>query len=106
MKHILYSLLVILFISCASPESDGREAARDENRNAENCIESIQKLESDFVTNFNPADYSCRSQAIEAYKNLLNKIADNYFHGIDAAEIQKSKLKGKYADDYKKNGRI
>lgn len=95
-----------LLISCSSPESDGRKAARNENRCAENCIESAQKLESDFVNHFNPKDYSFRSQAVEEYKKQFKKIGEDYYRDIDAAKIQKSKLKGKYSSDYKKMDRF
>lgn len=102
MKRILYPLLFVLLLSCSTPESDGRKIARNENRCAENCIESVQKLESDFVNHFNPKDYTFRSQAIEVYKKQFKMIGEDYYRDIDAAKIQKSKLKGRYANDYKK----
>lgn len=106
MKKIIYSLFSVLLISCSSPESNGKKAARNENHCAENCIESVQKLESDFVNHFNPKDYTFRSQAVEAYKKQFKQIGADYYRDIDAAKIQKSKLKGKYSSDYKKMDRF
>ena len=106
MKIILYLLFPILLVSCSSPERDGKEAAKNENRCAENCIESAQKLESDFVNHFNPKKYSLRSQAVDAYKKQFKRIGEDYYKDMDAAKIQKSKLKGKYANDYKKMERF
>ena len=106
MKKILYLLFPVLLISCSSPESDGKKAAKNENRCAEKCIESAQKLESDFVNHFNPKDYSLRSQAVDAYKKQFKRIGEDYHKDVDAAKIQKSKLKGKYANDYKKMERF
>jgi len=102
MHKFIYLLLFALLISCSSPERDGKKAARNQNRCAEKCIESAQKLESDFVNHFNPKNYSLRSQAVDAYKKQFKRIGENYYQDMDAAKIQKSKLKGKYANDYKK----
>lgn len=105
MKRLLYVALALL-VSCSSPEMDGRKAAKEENRCSEKCIEAIQKLESEFVTDFDPRSYTRRSEAITVYKKEFERIGDDYRKGLDAVAIQKSKLKGKYANDYKKMERF
>lgn len=93
--------MAIMVASCATPEKDGKKAAENENYSAEKCIEAVQKLESDFVSNFNPNDYTCRSQATNAYQETLKLIGDAYYSDRDAAAIRTSELKGKYSDSYK-----
>jgi hypothetical protein len=94
-------VIAVALVSCSSPEGDGRKAALDVNNCAEKCIESMQKLESEFVSNFNPHNYTWRSEAIDAYNKKFKRICDDYYRDLDAVLIRNSKLKGEYADNYK-----
>lgn len=98
MKINRYLLFPVLLISCSSHASDGKNAAKNENRCAEKCIKFAQKLGSDVVNHFNPKDYSLRSQAVDAYKKQFMRIGEDYHNDMDVAKIQKSKLRGKDID--------
>lgn len=100
MKRLLYIALVAL-VSCSSPERDGRAAAKADNNCSETFIESVQKLETEFVSTFNPSKYVWRSDAIMAYNKEFKTLVDNYQRELDKSAISKSKLKGKYANSYK-----
>lgn len=100
MNRLLLTAFIVL-VSCSSPEGDGRMAAKNENDCAESCIESIQRLEYKFVNDFTPQTYTYRSEAIEAYNREFRKIAEDFNQDLDEAAIRKSKLKGKYAENYK-----
>ena len=100
MKHLLYVSLIAL-ASCSSPSGDGVKCAEVENQYAKECIEAIHALESDFVTGFDPADYTFRQQALDEYAKRFKNICDKYYRNLDQAAIEASKLKGKYTREYK-----
>ncbi len=102
MKKVLYTLITLLAVACSShsPSRDGRAAAEAVNRCATDLLQAAQKLESDFVSAFNPASYTLRYEALEAYKKDFKELGDNFRRSLDEARIQASKLKGQYAGDY------
>ena len=82
MKHLLYVSLIAL-ASCSSPSGDGVKCAEVENQYAKECIEAIHALESDFVTGFDPADYTFRQQALDEYAKRFKNIVE----GVEARKV-------------------
>lgn len=100
---LLFAILtVFLFVSCSSPEDEGKRLAQRMNECAESFIKEKQKAETNFVSNFNASDYSTRAEALEAYDQALIKVLDNYNAKHDEIAIQRSEIAGEYTDDYKK----
>ena len=76
--------------------------AQQMNKCIESFIREKQNIETDFVSYFNASDYSSRAEALDAYNQALLKVLDNYNARIDEITIQKSKIAGNYANNYKK----
>jgi len=102
-KALVYVLLMTLgCISCSSPENEGKKMAQRMNECAENFIKEKQKAETDFVSHFNAADYTTRTEALEAYDQAMIEVLDDYNARHDDVELARSKVAGEYANDYKK----
>ena len=100
---LLYLLLIVLIcVSCSSPENEGKELAQWMNDCAETFIKDKQKAETDFVNHFEASDYSSRTEALEAYDHAMIEVLDEYSSCQDEVVVKKSKIAGKFADDYKK----
>ena len=102
-RVLLYVLLMtICCISCSSPENEGKKLAQRMNECAENFIKEKQKAETVFVSRFNASDYTTRTEALEAYDQAIIKVLDEYNAKYDEVSVQRSKIAGEYANDYKK----
>ena len=90
------------FLSCSSPETEGKRLAQQMNRCAESFIKEKQKAETDFVSHFNASDYSTRAEALEAYDQAMITVLDDYNVRHDDVAVERSEIAGEYANDYKK----
>lgn len=72
------------------------------NECAENYLKEKQVVETDFVNRFNTSDYSTRTEALEAYDQALIEVLDAYNACHDDLAIQRSRIAGEYANDYRK----
>lgn len=72
------------------------------NECAESFIKEKQKAETDFVNHFDASDYSSRTEALEAYDQVMIEVLDEYNSCHDEVVVQRSKVAGNYANDYKK----
>lgn len=100
---LLYLLLIVLIcVSCSSPENEGKELAQWMNDCAETFIKDKQKAETDFVNHFEASDYSSRAEALEAYDQAMIGVLDEYNSCHDEVVVKRSKIAGEYANDYKK----
>ncbi len=104
MKNTIYVIpvLLLLLLSCSSPESEGKALALRLNKCSERYIKNRQKAATDFVSNFNASDYSSRAEALEVYDKAVTAVLDEYNADYDEISIQKTKIAGKFADDYNK----
>lgn len=103
MKKLLSVFFVFLvFWSCSSPENEGKELAQCMNECSESFIKEKQKAETDFVNHFDASIYSSRAEALEAYDQAMIVVLDEYNSCHDEVVVQKSKIAGEYATDYKK----
>lgn len=93
---------LFLHVSCSSPENEGKELAQCMNECAESFIKEKQKAETDFVNHFDASDYSSRTEALEAYDQVMIEVLDEYNSCHDEVVVQRSKVAGNYANDYKK----
>lgn len=98
MKKVFYAALVLL-VSCSSPKSDGEQAASQENKCAQAYIEQVQKFETDFVRQFNPGNYTLRSEAVDSYKKELRKIGEKYRQELEEAEARSRTLQVQHAEN-------
>ena len=99
-SKILTFVALMTFLSCSSPSEDGKKAAKAENQCATECLESIQQLESDFVSEFDADDYTYRADALKEYNKRFKELGEEYDENIAEATIQTSQLKGRYSDNY------
>lgn len=86
-----------LTASCSSPVSDGKQLAEEENDVYANCAESFDKLNNDYSSDFNAANYRSRRDAINEWKDGRKRIETQLQDAIAALgeELQEisSKLK-------------
>lgn len=102
-RVLLYILLMTLgCISCSLPDNEGKKLAQRTNECAESFIKEKQKVETDFVSHFNASDYTTRTEALEAYDQAIIEVLDEYNACHDGVELERSKVAGEYANDYKK----
>ncbi len=101
--HLLYIILMVfLCVSCSSPENEGKELAQWMNDCTETFIKDKQKAETSFVNGFNASHYSSRTEALEAYDQVMIEVLDEYNSCHDEVVVKRSKIAGEYANDYKK----
>jgi len=101
-KKLFFIYCVLLFISCSSPESDGKKAAKKFCDCEKEFIENLSKETRKFISDFADYGFTTRLEAREKSKELIDKASREYGSCVQKAQQQYSKLKGKYVGNYGK----
>lgn len=103
-KTLLFFLVVasLCLMSCSSPESDGKSMADKLNKCNADYLKEIQKIKSDFITNFNVACFQTRIEAKRAYLDVVEQTHSKYMDALAKFYEQEAKTSQKYANNYTK----
>jgi hypothetical protein len=102
-KVLLFTTIAAFcLLSCSSPESDGASLANKLNKCNASFVENAQQVESRFVAGFNEAGFQTRSEAKQAYSDVLNEAFSKYQIALAKVYDQEAEMAKKYSNDYKK----
>lgn len=103
----LFTLATALsLLSCSSPETDGTRMANKLNKCNNAYLEEIQKAENDFITGFNDVGFQTRSEAKQAYFDVVKESYSKYQSALAKVYEQESEIANKYSKDYKKKAKF
>lgn len=98
---ILAITATICFLSCSSPESDGKSIANEINKCNASFVEHVQEAESNFIAGFKEINYQTRYEAKQDYKNLLIGINSTYKNAFESVKEHEAEILEKYSYNYK-----
>jgi len=101
-RFLIGVVFLVIFVSCSSPESDGKKAAEKFCDCEKEFTENLSKETRKFVSNFTDYGFTTRVEAREKSEELIDNASREYENCVQKAQQQYSKLKGKYVGNYEK----
>ncbi len=99
-KYCIISVLVLT--SCSSPESDGKNAAKDFCENIDLYVKKKSQAYLNFIKEFDNENYQSRVKARDDLNKKIDAIAAEYNSTIRQLEGKYNALLEKYMDDHER----